>query len=64
MENFCIVFFLRLVKTCFVCVFTAALDRIRAVSSNALSIAGRVQNFIGALTGAVRHVGERRCSLT
>ncbi|XP_036929083.1 DC-STAMP domain-containing protein 2 [Acanthopagrus latus] len=36
----------------------SALDRIRAVSSNALSIAGRVQNFIGALTGAVRHVAR------
>lgn len=38
--------------------FAAGLDRIREISRNALSAAGRVGNFIDALTDSVRHVGE------
>lgn len=40
------------------CEFTAGLDRIREISRNALSAAGRVRNFIDALTDSVRHIGE------
>ncbi|XP_035529108.1 DC-STAMP domain-containing protein 2 [Morone saxatilis] len=36
----------------------SVLDRIREISSNALSVAGRVQNLIGALTDSVRHVAR------
>ncbi|KAI3360815.1 hypothetical protein L3Q82_012877, partial [Scortum barcoo] len=34
----------------------SVLDRVREVSSNALAVAGRVQNFVQALTDSVRHV--------
>uniref|UniRef100_UPI0037E98DFF DC-STAMP domain-containing protein 2 n=1 Tax=Semicossyphus pulcher TaxID=241346 RepID=UPI0037E98DFF len=36
----------------------SALDRIREISSNAHAVAGRVQNFIHALTDSVRHVAR------
>ncbi|XP_018534335.1 LOW QUALITY PROTEIN: DC-STAMP domain-containing protein 2 [Lates calcarifer] len=36
----------------------SALDRIREISSNAYSVAGRVNNFILALTDSVRHVAR------
>ncbi|XP_074540313.1 DC-STAMP domain-containing protein 2 [Halichoeres trimaculatus] len=36
----------------------SALDRIKQISSNAHAIAGRVQNFIHALTDSVRHVAR------
>ncbi|XP_051253304.1 DC-STAMP domain-containing protein 2 [Dicentrarchus labrax] len=36
----------------------SVLDRIREISSNALSVAGRVQNLFGALTDSVRHVAR------
>lgn len=38
--------------------FSAALDQIREISSNAHAVAGRVQKFIQALTDNVQHVGE------
>ncbi|XP_041650106.1 DC-STAMP domain-containing protein 2 [Cheilinus undulatus] len=36
----------------------SALDKIREISSNAHAVAGRVQNFIHALTDSVRHVAR------
>ncbi|XP_070690871.1 DC-STAMP domain-containing protein 2 [Pempheris klunzingeri] len=36
----------------------SVLDQIREISSNALSVAGRVQNFVHALTDSVRHVAR------
>ncbi|KAM6994692.1 LOW QUALITY PROTEIN: DC-STAMP domain-containing protein 2 [Tautogolabrus adspersus] len=36
----------------------SALDRIREISSNAHAVAGRVQNFIHALTDSLRHVAR------
>lgn len=36
----------------------SALDKIKQISSNAHAIAGRVQNFIHALTNSVRHVAR------
>ncbi|KAM7421750.1 hypothetical protein PAMA_015743 [Pampus argenteus] len=40
----------------------SALDRIKEISSKAVSVAGRVHNLIHALTDSVRHVGENLLS--
>lgn len=40
------------------CLLLAVLDRIREITSNAHAVAGRVHNFINALSDNVRHVGE------
>lgn len=42
----------------FVSGYIAVLEKVREVSRNAYSLAGRVQNLISALTESVRHVCE------
>lgn len=43
----------------FLFISAAAVDRIKEITTNAHSVAGRVQNMIHALTDSVQHVGER-----